>query len=185
MNVMYLHLDRIGQLKNGDVVKLQKQAGASKLSVLAGMFCEGFIEHLDGMCRDGLSYHGVSYLIRNFEPQRTVRADLLMAELHLEFVRWQNKIDEPSRFRSLFAFTDKEDALKFAQDNKAYPTIYEVEPLGRFFEADMDLSRRPDYALQYWQGENLCNSTRECVLELPVRVIRPMKLIPTFTFEEE
>ena len=190
MQPLYLHLDRIGDLKRGDVLELQRRMDSNGLSAYGGMFCQDFIRHLEDLCQAGLSYHGISYLFRNFETSRAFRADLILKELNLEYVRWKNKIDEPSRFQSLFAFTDKEDALKFAQDNKAYPTIYEVEPLGRFFKADMNYSRYPNYAKQYWRGKSMCddNDRRqiwECLLELPVKIIKPMKLIPTFAFEEE
>ena len=186
---LYLHLDRMGQLKQNDIIGLQRYAGGNALSAFADMFCMDFIRHLDGLCYKGLSYHGKSYLIGHFDPGHSFRADLIMNELYLEFTRWKNGIDAPSRLQSLFAWRDKEDALKSAQDNKAYPMIYEVEALGRFVECDMNLSRRPDCALQYWQGKALCNDESyslmcECVLELPVRVVRQVKLTPAFSFAE-
>ena len=187
---LFMHLDPVGQLNTGDIITPQRHTNSCRLSVFADMFCQGFISHLNDLCREGLSYHGISYLYRNLEPNHTFRTDLILQELNLEYVRWKNNINEPSRLQSLFAWENKEDALKFAKENKAYPTIYEVEALGRFFMADMDLSRRPDSALKYWHGKPLCNDdnykqTWECVLELPVRIIRQMKLIPTFEFAEE
>ena len=183
-----MHLDRLGEMKSGSILNLQKKAAHTGLLLYADMFSPGFVDHLEKLCSQGLSQHGWSYLIEHLEPRQKTRTDLILNELGLEFIRWKHEINKPSRFQSLFAWDNIEDAIKFVTEEKAFPTIYEVEAQGRFFRADMNLSRRSrvESVLKYWRREPLDNSEKytpiwECVLELPVKVIRQIETLPIIT----
>lgn len=182
MRTLYLHIDRSYGLSSGDVLELQPCPGESELPSYASMFADGFMDHIADLCEEGLSYHGRQYLVKFFESE--IYTPLLFKEFFLEFVRWECDIDEPSRFQSFFAWGKYEDALNFAKllpknKEKDLP-IYEVEPLGRVFKGDMNLTRvKADkrIALFYWRGDRLENKIDytplwEYVLEMPVRIIR-------------
>ena len=181
---MYLHLDRMGQLKSGDIVQPLPHPRSIGVLPYPQIFCDGFVEHLESLAKQGLSWHGVSYLVKSFQDPS--RINLFLNELYLEHVRWGENIQAPSRLQSFFAWDTYEQALKFAKLNKTYPKICEVEALGNVFKADMNLSRRGgcvDSALKYWNGEMLDNSPSynpvfENLLELPVRVIRVLEVNP-------
>ena len=178
---LYLHVDRSGRLPLGKMIETQLRPGEDGLAGYAAMFAPGFTEHIKTLCIEGISAHGIQYLIRFFENE--THTPLLFKELFLEFVRWKYAIAEPSRFQSFFAWGSYTDALSFSKlvsrDNPQR-RIIEVEPLSQVFKGDMNLTRgfaKEDLFLAYWNGERLDNTAGyapvwEYVLKPPIRVIR-------------
>jgi len=180
MKPLYMHTDRSRRLESGMDIKLTPCAGECGLAGYAGMFADGFAEHVERLCGAGLGSHGRQYLVRFFESG--MHSPLLFQELYLEYIRWAHGINEPSRFQSFYAWGSYEEAVRFAAlDGKAEdPHIYEMMPHGRVFKGDMNLTRgRLDMgrATAYWAGERLdiygeYRPVWEYVMELPVRVVR-------------
>ena len=155
---LYLHVDRAGGLEPNEVLELQRIPKNIELFTYSEMFADGFIEHIKNLAEQGLSHHGVQYLVKFLKSE--THTPLLFKELYLEYIRWEYGISEPSRFQSLFAWGNYEDALKFARliSKEKQPPIYEVEPYGRTFTGDMILTRanaEKNTALAYWRGYDL------------------------------
>ena len=181
---LFLHVDRAGKLSPNKIIELEPCLNESRILAYASLFVDGFTEHLNKLCEKGLSEHGIQYLIRFFDSG--LYTPLLFKELYLELIRWKYNISEVSRFQAFFAWGRHEDALSFAKlvsKGETKGCIYEVEPLGGVFKADMNLARGDmniENALAYWNGKRFDNNSNyvpvwEYLLEVPVRVIREVK----------
>jgi hypothetical protein len=178
--MLYLHVDRAGTLAQDAVLQLQRRPNECKLNQYADMFSHGFTEHISELCEEGLSAHGIQYLLLLLEGRREL--PLVLDELYLELARWNHQMAAPSRFQSFFAWGKLEDAKSFSKlVSRETPQrrIFQVEPLGEVFKGDMNAARAingRENALKYWNGEPLNSSccyagVWEYLLSPPVRIV--------------
>jgi hypothetical protein len=104
-----------------------------------------------------------------------------LIELLIEYVRRSFYPEKPSRFQSVFAFDNYEQAKDFKyrfSDDKSKGSIWEVEA-NNILKADMNLLSLGNSLLEadylahlYWKGETIGNPYWEYLLVPPVKVIR-------------
>jgi len=187
---MFFHVDRVFGLKEGDIINKEPYRGESLLPSLMPFADDLFIRHLNKISSNGLSAHGARYLIK---PGQGVEINTLdfMIELHLEYVRHIYQKNKPSRFQSMFAFDNYENAKKFKNEKKNRGAIFEIDYSGLCFIADKNWhaadmrwltpSVKPEIqkhnAMSYWEGkpfsiEKHYDPQWEYIIELPVKIIR-------------
>ncbi len=185
---MFIHVDRARRLRVGDIIRKEPYFNESPLIIFSPFIDEGFMAHLQEICRDGLSLHGASYLI---QIQNQVHFGSFTTELYFEYVRYKKYPHRPSRLQSLFAFREWKQAVIFAKGTGGNGKIYELGFEGKFFAGDMNLlkldydpAKQMEFACRYWEGKTL--ETRsdyvpewEYLIDLPVVIKREVRVSPT------
>ena len=183
---LYFHVDRNKNLREGDVLNRDSFDDVFVLPAMFPFADRKYLDHLESLCREGLSNHGVQYLTYG---QTAGRTDLssFMIELHYEYIRHIYFKNMPSRLQSAFAFSEYEQALAFKRERGNEGRIYEVNFSGRCFVADMNLltvklkPEQQEYtARQYWSGKPKSLDKDyipcwECLIDLPVTIGREIK----------
>ena len=131
---------------------------------------------------DGISNHGVEYLLRNNNYLYDTNGNPLSytnlsssIEVIYEFVR-QTKFPElPSRFKCAFAF-EKPNQPRVFFNNPILP-VYEISSNARTFKGDMTLLKiGPNHistlvmAEKYWSGQIVDPTTVEILIECPALI---------------
>lgn len=161
-------VDRNGTLEEDQIINLVKYSDVkpSELQV-----------HIDSLFPDGVTSHGEHYMLKGKTPAEGTNEFI---ELLFEYVRRSYFPSCPSRFQSVFAFENTDQAFIFINKyGKSDSLIWEVES-DITFKADMRLLTLQGSLLslsynahRYWNGissEN--NPVWEYLLVPPVRVIR-------------
>ena len=182
---LFYHLDRARYIKPGDILTLEEEPGDIFLGVWTPFVDAAFVEHLRGLARSGLSRHGTLYLIAMIAEQCPLSN--YMTEMYWEHVRWKEYPDKPSRFRSVFAWDNIEQTIKFANDAGS-GVLFEIESDQGYHRADMNLLHMDfDPAVQlnrarrYWESKPAETSLAykpqwEYLVIPPARVIRDVPL---------
>ncbi len=140
------------------------------------------IKRINHLYPDGLSEHGVNYLIKQgiviFENGTRKPLDIThttpMIEAIFELIRLNEFPHLPSRMQSMFAWCELSDAQEFKATNGDQCQILEVEYENAFI-ADQNLLYLGgsvigayELARKYWSGVRGNNCKLEAVLALPV-----------------
>lgn len=136
---------------------------------------------------EGISRHGVQYLIQNFlikysQPNRVgplpITDSTTMTEMILEQMRLRFFSHLPSRMQSMFAWQLQEEAEQFNEEQGGNNPIFEVEA-SNYFIADQNwLGWGPTLptnilsAKKYWRGELTRAPKQEAVILLPATIGR-------------
>jgi hypothetical protein len=148
---------------------------------------DGDADELNARFPRGLSRFGIACLCKNTPSKPEI---IIYRERLLEDIRRQHFPHRPSRLESLFACRTAEEAVAIQREMKCEDAaLWEVKcEEGDTFICDMyftnitprsldTLSRRAeqewlDNLHSYWRGEASANPLWECLLPLPVVVIR-------------
>jgi hypothetical protein len=166
--VRYFTVDRNRTLIESQTISLIKYTDIYPLEMQ---------NHVDSLFPDGVTNHGELYVIRGSTPANGINGSL---ELLFEYVRRSHFPSRPSRFQSVFAFNDLDQARSFmGLYSTSSGNIWEIESaLG--FRADMrlltlngSLLNLSNNAHRYWDGISGGDSPIwEILLTPPVKVIR-------------
>ena len=179
---LYFHVDRAFGLKVGSVLQNEPYRGESILPALMPYADECYMRHLGKLCRDGISLHGARYLIRSAFDNISIKDCLL--ELQFEYVRNIYFKKLPSRLQSLFGFENLTNAKQFKEACGGTGLIFETEPSGLLFRADMNWLKfdftpeeQKNNAMFYWEGKPLSRDKHytprwEVLMQLPVTILR-------------
>jgi len=133
--------------------------------------------HVDSLFPDGVTSHGDYYILGGKTHAIDVSPTI---ELLFEYVRRSHFLFRPSRFQSVFAFENIDQAVRFRNEYGTTDSlIWEVES-DVAFKADMRLLTLQVSLLtlsynahRYWRGESSGNdSVFEYLMVPPVMVIR-------------
>jgi hypothetical protein len=172
----YFHFDRIGNYLHPGCQLMLRSVKSEWDSDASG---------LNASFPQGLSQFGLACVCSNTPPKPK---EVVYRELLLEEIRRQHFPHRPSRLESLFACRSAEEAVAMQREMKCKDAaLWEVECEDAFI-CDMKfanimpisldtLSRRAKEAWmvqlhRYWRGEASANPLWECLLPLPVVVIR-------------
>lgn len=178
-------VDRSGNLRPGMPILLRTDYSQENIWTVKGVYNEkDVISRINELYPNGLSEHGVLYLIRQglvifdngSRQPLPITHTTPMIEAIFELVRRSEFPHLPSRMQSMFAWCDLQDALTF-RDSCAVPhKIYRVKS-EHTFVADQNLlylggSVIGSYELarKYWSGETSRNAKLEAVIPLPAIV---------------
>ncbi len=163
----YFTVDRNRALKEGQIINLVKYSDVepSELQV-----------HVDSLFPDGVTNHGECYMLRGQTSAMGVNE---VIELLVEYVRRSHFPSCPSRFQSIFAFQNIDQAMNFSKEYGISDSlIWKVES-DVAFKADMHLLTLQGSLLvlsynahRYWKGLSSGNNpVWEYLMVPPVRVI--------------
>lgn len=168
------HVDRRGDLAPGDeIVRETVPAGTvEERALLAAVF--------DG----GVAPHGRHYCEMDLYADDVDALWDATTELLFELVRRERFPWRPSRFRSVFAFASREDAVRFvARYGEEPATVFEVSGVPAF-SADMRMVDAPTVpggvrrAHYYWEGlTDRDDPLWEVLVEPPVTVERTVATV--------
>jgi len=168
----FFHVDRLMKLHEGEIITLTKYDDIKP---------EELQMHVNFLFPDGISCHGKKYIWseNKYLNNCTMVNSSELIEYLFEYVRKSYYPQRPSRFKSIFAFDNFEEAKNFRNGyNNSIGNIWEVEA-NNFFKADMNLLRLGNSLLEadynanlYWKGETIENPVWEYLLVPPVKVIR-------------
>lgn len=164
---LFYSLDRLGTLNENIEVGLINYKDINPVELQ---------QHVELLFPDGLSRHGERYFLRNDSSPRLSTPSI---EILFEYVRRAYYPDRPSRFQSMFAFEDLNQAIEFkARYGNGQGTIWQIESK-KYLKADMGLLLFGNTILvssylahKYWKGEAGQNPIWEVLLMPPIRVIR-------------
>ena len=134
-------------------------------------------DQVDSLFPGGVTSHGEYYILRGETPAMGVNP---IIELLFEYVRRSHFPFRPSRFQSIFAFENIDQAVSFRNEYGTTDSlIWEVES-DAAFKPDMRLLTLQSSLLtlsynahRYWRGESSGNDPLwEYLMVPPVRVIR-------------
>lgn len=169
----FFHVDRARLLAEGATIVYQRWDNVRP---------PGLQVHVNDLFPEGVTSHGEAYLLRN---ERTV-PDVASSELEIlyEYVRRALYASCPSRFQSVFAYTELAEAKAFRSEyGRPDDPIWELKT-DRCFRANMNLITAKQktvlvqsfLAHQYWEGAagpaELGSARWEWLLVPPVRVLR-------------
>jgi len=176
----FYHIDRAGQLKRGNVIKL---------TLCDNLNPKDLQYHVELLFPEGVSKHGDTYSKKQVITQKndgSLNADInSIIELLFEYVRRSNYSHRPSRFQSFFAFESQDEATDFRKnfcDSKG--DLWEVECNDvQAFKADMSnlnfddsLSTISYRASCYWEGRRNPDTSKtpiwEVLLTPPVSAVK-------------
>ncbi len=166
----YFTVDRNRTLEEGKIINLVKYSDVGPQELQA---------HVDSLFPDGVTRHGEHYMLKG-QTSAMDRNKSPTIELLFEYVRRSHFPSRPSRFQSIFAFENIDQAVSFRNKyGKSDGLIWEVES-DAAFKADMLLLTLKDSLLrlsynahQYWRGMSSGNNpVWEYLMVPPVRVIR-------------
>ena len=161
-------VDRNRTLEEGRVINLVKYSDVRPPELQV---------HIDFLFPDGVTSHGESYMLRGRTPAKGVNE---VIELLFEYVRRSRFPSRPSRFQSVFAFENIDQAVDFRNEYGTPDSlIWEVES-DVAFKADMRLLTLEGSLLtlsynahRYWKGiSSGDNPLWEYLMVPPVKVIR-------------
>lgn len=174
------HIDRFGTISEGQVLNLQKNI------YFEDNFMQKCLETVILSYKDGLSHHGINYLLTNNLSNNDVMPLSNVMDIIFEYERMLNYSSKLSRYQSFYAF-DCEGVKKFIKNNnlnKSFFKIYEVE--SDYYEKHNItlISGDSHYNIAamakcYWEdrddpyGRPILN---EYLLKYPVKIIREVKL---------
>lgn len=174
------HIDRFGALSEGQVLNLQKNI------YFEDIYMQKCLETVILDYKDGLSHHGLNYLLTNNLSNNDVMPLSNVIDIVFEYERMINYTNKLSRYQSFYAF-DCEGVKEFIKDknlNKSFFKIYEVE--SDYYEKhNMTLlSGYSHYNIAamakcYWGDKDdpferpILN---EYLLKYPVKIVREIKL---------
>lgn len=176
----FYHIDRFGTLNVGQVLNLQKNI------YFEDKLMQKCLESVITSYEDGLSHHGIHYLLNNELSSNNVMPLSNVMDIIFEYERKLNYRDKLSRYQSFYAF-DSNGVRKFIESNnleKSFFKIYEVE--SDYYEKhNMSLiSGNTHYNIAamakcYWEDkEDPYNRPilNEYLLKYPVKIIKEVKL---------
>ena len=181
---LYFHTDRIGMLREGDILGNRRYPKGNVVDVLGPVIDGEFSNHLQHLFGAGLSYHGYHYLHTMLDEGNKTPFGQWTVEIYFEYMRFKHFADKPSRFTSFFCWGSFEDAQEFAKSSNRQYAIFEVENEGRCFIADMnslkldfDYAKQEENALKYWNGKPMSGDLRykpkwEYIIDTPVKIVR-------------
>ena len=170
---IFYTVDRTGYLKESMILDLQ---------IYKDIEPDYLQTHVDKLFPDGVSSHGNIYFLNGKQDTLHVSPNL---ELVFEYVRRSNFKDLPSRFQSVFAWDNIEDARWFL---KNYPGeksfLYEVKSdvihkaNMKLLNANSSILVTSYFAEMYWKGEegSVGEIRWEYLLKCPVQVLKRVKL---------
>lgn len=136
---------------------------------------------------NGISHHGLTYLTPNFTfpliESKNYIEYVTMIECTFEYMRRLKFVHLPSRFESVFACKNIEDAIKLKENYRKtnHAKIYKITS-EISFEADMNFLKMGRCILsnftiaeKYWSGKKSENPFNEILLKENVRVIEEIK----------
>ncbi|NLY20704.1 MAG: hypothetical protein GXZ08_05435 [Tissierellia bacterium] len=184
MNKHYgYHVDRANTLKLDDTISLTDYE-----TILSIVKQDAMAPALKMLYPDGLSNHGMQYALCGKMDFNSHLIEQIFELLRLKY--FPNKV---SRFQSIFAFSNYEDArvfcdseLKKADESCTTPdskfSIYKIEwSHDNFQEHDMKLLSGTTVinsyqnALSYWEGTISQNSVIEILVKPPIKIVDLMK----------
>ena len=164
----YFTVDRNRTLEEGKIINLVKYSDVEPHELQV---------HVDSLFPDGVTRHGEHYMLKG---QTSAMGISPVIELLFEYVRRSHFPSRPSRFQSVFAFENFDQAVSFRKEyGKSEGLIWEVES-DVAFKADMRLLTLKGSLLglsynahQYWREiASGNNPVWEYLMVPPVRVIR-------------
>ena len=166
----YFTVDRNRTLEEDQIIHLVKYSDVKPLELQV---------HIDSLFPDGVTSHGERYMLRGQALAKGVNE---VIELLFEYVRKSHFPSRPSRFQSVFAFENIDQAVSFRNEyGTSDSLIWEVES-DVVFKADMRLLTLQGSLLslsynahRYWSGISSGNNpVWEYLMVPPVRVLRRM-----------
>jgi len=133
--------------------------------------------------KDGLSPHGIQFLLGGLSFQNGMVPISPVIELIWESIRKENYPKLPSRFQSYFGSKNKEEAIAFREQSQSQQCNIYLLRSEFYFEADMNLLTFAgsaistlDLAHKYWSGEKSPNPCVEVLLSKKVNVIKKVNV---------
>lgn len=178
----FYHIDRKGTLEVDKRVELLKDYTQQPLIIVPDLIeKQKLVDRLNGLYPDGISYHGVQYLLNsclitkdNFGKPTTYTFSNPMMEAIFELVRSSEFSHLPSRMQSMFCWQNLNDLKRFHDDSKH--KIFEIET-DNYFVGDMNLLllggqiiHAIEFARMYWSGERSKDPHLEVLVPLPIKV---------------
>jgi len=163
----YFTIDRNKTLEKGQIINLVKYSDVKPSELQT---------HVDSLFPDGVTNHGERYMLKG---QALAKGKNEVIELLFEYVRRSHFPSRPSRFQSIFAFENVEQAVNFRNEyGTSDSLIWEVQS-DVVFKADIRLLTLRDSLLvlsynahQYWSGISYeDNPVWEYLMVPPVKVI--------------
>ncbi|MDN5211083.1 hypothetical protein QQ020_03450 [Fulvivirgaceae bacterium BMA12] len=135
-------------------------------------------EYLSLNYPEGLSRHGIKYLLEKNKPSDEPIDDDTAMEMLFEMVRMLKFPQKNSRFNSFFGFESLDAALDFKNEyGKSDDPIYKVE-CQHYFRTDMNwlkLGGSPlrglMFAQNYWKGVPSESPRWECLIKFPIQIV--------------
>jgi len=166
----YFTVDRNRNLEEDQIINLVKYSDINPPELQV---------HIDSLFPDGVTSHGERYMLKGQTPAKGVNE---VIELLFDYVRKSHFPSRPSRFQSVFAFENIDQAVSFGNEyGTSDSLIWEVES-DVAFKADMRLLTLQGSLLglsynahRYWSGISSGNNpVWEYLMVPPVRVLRRM-----------
>lgn len=174
------HIDRNNTLHSGQKLELQNDI------YFPDRNCQKQVDLVLSYYKEGISNHGISYLLLNPLKNNRVMELSNVMEIILEYERMLNYSDKLSRYQSFFAF-DKNGVKQFIDLkglDKSAISIYEVE--SEYYEKhNMNLiSGDTNYNITamsklYWENKTDPYNRSvlyEYLLKFPINIIKKVKL---------
>lgn len=164
----YFTVDREKSLRENQIIDLIKYSDVKPPELQ---------NHIDFLFPEGVTNHGELYMLKGKIPANGVNQ---VVEIIFEYVRRSHFPSCPSRFQSVFAHEDIDQAIKFRNEyGKSDSLIWEVES-DPAFKADMRLLTLKGSLLvlsynahRYWKGfPSGNNPIWEFLIVPPIKVVR-------------
>jgi hypothetical protein len=178
METTFYTVDRKGLLSEGISINMIKTDDALNMIEFNGNVKHHIAKHLHTICPSGISHHGFQYLFHKPDPKSASYS----IDLIFENIRQAYYPQRPSRFQSLFAFDNLNQAKSFYNKHKEeYPSskIHEVITSNKYHKGNMNLLHQGNeniwvsyFAHLYWDSKSIefCENEWEILLELPVTI---------------
>lgn len=165
--MIFYHVDRSNTLQVGQNVQMSNLP----------MPTQALVKTLEELYPEGLSHHGISYLV---DPDTRMYINTNIEHI-FELYRQLYFPDKPSRFQSFFCFVALEQAIKFYNQNSCWYNEAKILKIdtgdSKIHIGDMDLLKGDtilqchDNAMRYWSGDLTPTSTQEALVVPPVKVV--------------
>lgn len=173
------HIDRIGTLKEGQILKLIKFDGFNDIIVEGNNLSIEFNNIIKDLFDNEISNHGFNYINDVFPKSYLPKLELLY-----ELIRKIKYDNCPSRYKSFYAveIKDLKRLMHRLNVNLDNCDIYEVES-NSYFKADMNLLKGDGklfdiiYAEKYWNQEVSEEPLFEFLLEYPIKIVKKIRNI--------
>jgi len=175
-------VDRSGNAHKNIIFKLKNNYSDHQIWTVQDVYDESdVIARINQLYPDGLSEHGIQYLIKKglviFEDGTnrplSITHTTPMVEAIFELVRQSEYSQLPSRMQSMFAWCELNDARDFNASSGGTCSIYEVESEDAFI-ADQNflylggsIIGAYEMARKYWSGQRGNNCKLEAIIPLP------------------
>lgn len=174
------HIDRRGTISAGQTLELQKNI------YFGNEQKEKCLNMVMAYYNDGLSQHGIHYLLTNSLFNNNVMPLSNVMDIIFEYERLLNYNEKLSRYQSFFAF-DSEGVKKFISDNNLSDSFYKI------YEVKSDYSEKHNMSLIsgsmhyniaamakiYWEnGTDPYDRpvVNEYLLKYPIQILKEVKL---------